>query len=61
MELTREERQAAAYLELVAAGHEMVANSDQSLDPERVRILIDTASELREAAEAIRRGEHRNQ
>jgi hypothetical protein len=61
MQLSREERQAVAYLELAASMHEMVANTDQDLAEEQVRIRIEAARELREAAEAIRRGEHRNQ
>jgi hypothetical protein len=60
MTLTAEEKKAIAYLELIAAGHEMVANTDQSLDEQQARTKLDAARELRNAAEAIRRGEHRS-
>jgi hypothetical protein len=60
MELTAEEKKAIEYLELMASGHEMIANSDQDLDEEQVRTKIDIAIGLKNAAEGIRRGEHRN-
>ena len=59
MELTAEERMAAWFLDLTAAGHENAANADPDLDEEQVRIRVAAAAELRQAAEAIRRGEHR--
>jgi hypothetical protein len=60
MELTAEEKKAIEYLELMASGHEMIANSDRDLDEEQVRTKIDIAIGLKNAAEGIRRGEHRN-
>jgi hypothetical protein len=60
MELTAEEKKAIEYLELMASGHEMIANTDQDLDEEQVRTKIDIAIGLKNAAEGIRRGEHRN-
>ena len=60
MELTAEEKKAIDYLELMASGHEMIANTDQDLDEEQVRTKIDIAIGLKNAAEGIRRGEHRN-
>ena len=55
-----EEKKAIEYLELMASGHEMIANTDQDLDEEQVRTKIDIAIGLKNAAEGIRRGEHRN-
>jgi hypothetical protein len=60
MELTAEEKKAIEYLDLMASGHEMIANTDQDLDEEQVRTKIDIAIGLKNAAEGIRRGEHRN-
>jgi hypothetical protein len=60
LELTAEEKKAIEYLELMASGHEMIANTDQDLDEEQVRTKIDIAIGLKDAAEGIRRGEHRN-
>jgi hypothetical protein len=60
LELTAEEKKAIEYLELMASGHEMIANTDQDLDEEQVRTKIDIAIRLKDAAEGIRRGEHRN-
>jgi hypothetical protein len=60
MELTTEEKKAIEYLELMASGHEMIANTDQDLDEEQVRTKIDIGTGLKNAAEGIRRGENRN-
>jgi len=60
MELTTEEKKAIEYLELMASGHEMIANTDQDLDEEQVRTKIAIAIGLKNAAEGIRRGENRN-